>query len=211
MATHHHVNGVIMTDTVASRHAIPQHGNKAMTTTTLGRVLMPGQNDLSCRPSLLVSPSLRLTSTRSREPHSVCNLAPGLYIRAVRPPIQGDGLSRLHSGGLSPHSSNLFPLAYTPYCKNFRAFNRGTRTQTLSETGRRAPAWTSIIPCVFGYYHRLPRAARHSTNSLAGLQNTDSFVIQTTCDESITTGGDSPSSQPVCTTNQRWWCARHMI
>jgi hypothetical protein len=144
------------------------------------------KDGLPCRPSLLVSPSLRLTSTQSEEPHSVCNLAPGLYIRAVRPPIQGDGLSRLHSGGPSPHSSNLFPLAYL-HCKNFRAFNRGTRAQTLSETRRRALAWTSIITCVFGYYHRLPRAVWH----------TYKFTSQFT------------KYRQLCNTNHWWWEYHH--
>jgi hypothetical protein len=73
-----------------------------------------------------------------RTPLSTCNLAPGLYIRVTRPPIQGDKLSRLYSGIRSPHSSYLFPLAYTPCCKRFRVFNRGTQTRTLSEIGCRA-------------------------------------------------------------------------
>jgi hypothetical protein len=75
-----------------------------------------------------------------RTPFSICNMAPGLYKRATKPPIQGNKLSRFHSGIRSPHSSYIFPLAYTPYCKRFRAFNRGTQTRTLCETGHRASA-----------------------------------------------------------------------
>jgi hypothetical protein len=56
----------------------------------------------------------------------------------------------------------LFHSSCIPHCKNFRAFNRGTRTRPFSETGRRAPVWTNIIYCVCGCYHRLPGAARHS-------------------------------------------------
>ena len=101
----------------------------------------------------------------------------GLYIRAVRTPIQGDGLS-IHSGSPSP-LSYLFHSSCIPHCKNFRAFNRGTRTRSFSKTRRRASAWTSIIPCVFGYYHRLPRAARHMykfTRRVTKHQHTPTWV-----------------------------------
>jgi hypothetical protein len=106
-------------------------------------------------------PSLRLTTTLFGGPLSVCNLALRLYIKVARRPLQGDVLSRLHLGSPSP-LSYLFPSTYTPHSKNLRAFNQGTHTRPLSETGRRALAWTKIIPCVFGCYHYLPRAARHT-------------------------------------------------
>jgi hypothetical protein len=138
LMNHRHANSVVTTGLVASRHAMPRRGSKIKTTTTPKHVLTPGQDRLACKPSLLASPSLGLTTTRSVEPFSICNMAPKLY-KEGRPPIQGDGLLRLHSGIRSPHSSYLFPLAYTPYCKNFRAFNRRTRTRTLSKTERRAP------------------------------------------------------------------------
>ena len=112
LVNQHHANIVFMTGTVASRHAMPGRGSKTTTTTVPGCALTPGQDNLPCKPSLLVSPSLRLTTTRSEEPHSVCNMAPELYIRVAKPPI-----SRLYSGSPSPHSSYLFPLAYTPHCK----------------------------------------------------------------------------------------------
>jgi hypothetical protein len=83
-------------------------------------------------------PSLELMTTWSGEPISISYLALGLYIRVARPPFHGNRLSRLHLGSHSPHSSYLFPLAYTPHCKNFRAFNRGTHTRTLPKTGHRA-------------------------------------------------------------------------
>ena len=55
---------------VASHHATPRRANKIMTTTIPERAMMPGQDRVACRPSLLISPSLRLTTTRSGEPLS---------------------------------------------------------------------------------------------------------------------------------------------
>jgi hypothetical protein len=140
LVNHHRANNAVMTGTVASRHAMPQRGNKTMTTTTPGRALTLRKDDLSCKPSLLFPLFLRLTTTRSREPLF-------LYWPSTRTLYKGRQASQPRGqtletsfGHPSPHSSYLFPLAYTPYYKKFRAFNRGTCAQTLSETGRKAPA-----------------------------------------------------------------------
>jgi len=89
LVNQHNANIVFTTSTVASRHDMPGRGSKTTTTTVPGCALTPGQDSVPCKPSLLVSPSLRLTTTRSGEPLSVCNLAPELYIRAARPSNQG--------------------------------------------------------------------------------------------------------------------------
>jgi hypothetical protein len=115
LANHHRANSAITTGTVASHHTMLRHGNKTMTTTTSGRALTLRQDGLPC------------------------NLAPGLYIRTARASFQEDGLSRLHSNS-SPPLSYLFHSSCIPHCKNFRAFNQGIRTRTISNTGRRAPA-----------------------------------------------------------------------
>jgi hypothetical protein len=52
---HHCANSAVTTDTVASCHTTPRCGHKTMTSTTPGRALTPGQDDLPCKPSLLVS------------------------------------------------------------------------------------------------------------------------------------------------------------
>jgi hypothetical protein len=129
LVNRHRANSAITTDTVASRHTMPWCGDETMMMTIPGHALMLGQDSLPCKSSILVSPSLRLLTIRSGEPLSVCNLTLGLYIRIAGPPIQGDRLSRLHSSSPSLHFY-LFPLAYTPYCKNFRVVNWGTRTRS---------------------------------------------------------------------------------
>jgi hypothetical protein len=89
------------------------HGMGSKTTTTMPRCTMtPGQDNMACQASLLTSPSLGLSTTRVGRTHlSTCNLAPELYIRMVRPPFTGDGLSKLHSGFRPPHSSYLESLS----------------------------------------------------------------------------------------------------
>jgi hypothetical protein len=139
LVNHHHANSVVTTGTIASATPRRDVGARPRWWPILERVMTPGQDGLACKPSILTSPTLGLTTTRSGEPFSICNLAPKLYIRAARPPIQGDELLRLHLGFHTPHSYH-FPLAYTPHYENFRALNRGTRTWTISETGRRASA-----------------------------------------------------------------------
>jgi hypothetical protein len=50
LANHHRANSVVTTGTVAPRHHMPRRGHKTMTTTMLGRTLMPKQDDLPCKP-----------------------------------------------------------------------------------------------------------------------------------------------------------------
>jgi hypothetical protein len=52
----HRANSTVTTSTVASRHAMLRRRHKTMMTTILGRTLMLRQDDLPCKPSLLVFP-----------------------------------------------------------------------------------------------------------------------------------------------------------
>jgi hypothetical protein len=82
--------------------------------------------------------SLRLTTARSGEPNPLYVAWPRTLYKGTHGTLPREGLSRFHSGSLSP-LSYLFHSSCISHCKNFRAFNREIRTRSISETGHRAP------------------------------------------------------------------------
>jgi hypothetical protein len=117
LMNHHRANSAVTTGTVAPRHAMPRCGNKTMTTTIPGHVLTLGQDGLPYKPSLLVSPSLRLMTTRSREPLSLSlyvTWPPDSIYGRPGPPSKGDRLSRLHSVFIHLTPPTSFPYLTHP-------------------------------------------------------------------------------------------------
>lgn len=133
-----------MIGTMVLCHATSWHGSKTMTTTMT--IYTSTYNDVKTRqrdlPAKSTSFSLsRLSTTRVRGTHLfVCNLDPGLYIRAIRPPFQGNGWTDsrdFYSGICSSHTSYLFSH---PIVTHQSTCTEEHELGTISETGHRALA-----------------------------------------------------------------------
>jgi hypothetical protein len=117
-------------------------GHKTMMTTTPRRVLH--QDKTAFLASQVIVRFSPLGSwPLSRENLSLCLWpGPGLYIRADRAPFQATELLNPSFGQSLSTVLPLSSLLAYPHYKNFRAFNRGTRTRS-SRAGRQSYKFTS--------------------------------------------------------------------
>ena len=84
LVNHRHAHSAVMTGTVALCHAMLRHGKQGSDDHDDDHAWTYDDaktRQMDCWPSLLVSPSLGLSTTRVGRTHlSTCNLFPGLYI-----------------------------------------------------------------------------------------------------------------------------------